>query len=237
MATTYSANVRLQKPGTSDRRWDIPINANADTLDALTAIGSLVVTATEIPSASLQVRVATGAYIKPDGSVGAFAGASAVAIAPSATVMLWLDGTGVLASGATFPGTAHVRLAQVVAGSAAITKVVDARVQCSTAGSGLGFVLKAGDTITGALTIGATAPVLAADPSNHLLAFFGATPAGPAPALTPLTAAGGGTGSDVLADVGGSFSQQTLNNNFASLAAKVDALIVALKRHGLMAGS
>ena len=37
-----------------------------------------------------------------------------------------------------------------------------------------------------------------------------------------------------LNDVGTSFSQPILNNNFASLAAKVDALIVALQRHGLM---
>lgn len=237
MATTFSANARLQKPGASDRQWDVPINANTDALDAMTAIGSLAATATETPSASLNVRVAPGAYIKPDGSVGTFAGAPAVAVPAATTTLLWLDGSGALALGPAFPATAHLRLARVVAGPAAIERVGDARVQCATAGSGGGFVLKAGDTISGALTVGATAPVLAADPTNHLLGFFGATPAGPAPALRPLAAASGGTASDVLADVGGSFSQQALNDNFASLAAKVDALIAALKRHGLMAGS
>ena len=235
MATTYSANARLQKPGTSDRQWDIPINANTDALDAMTAIGSLVVTTTEAPSASLQVRVSPGAFIRPDGTVGSFAGNPAIAVPAAATTCLWLDGAGVLAAGPAFPATAHVRLAIVTAGGAAIATVADARVQCGAAGAGAGFVLKAGDTIAGPLTVGATAPVLVADPANRLLGFFGAAPAGPAAALNPLAVAGGGTGTDVVADGGASFSQATLNNNFASLTAKVDALIAALKRHGLMA--
>ncbi len=56
LATTYSANARLQKPATSDRNWDVPINANTDALDAMTAVGGLASTPTEIPSATLQVR-------------------------------------------------------------------------------------------------------------------------------------------------------------------------------------
>ncbi len=114
--------------------------------------------------------------------------------------------------------------------------MVDERVQCSTAGSGLGFVLKTGDTVSGSLTVGTPTPLVVADPVNRLIGFFGAVPATQAQALTLLDAsANGGVASNSLADVGGSFSQATLNNNFASLAAKVDALIVALKRHGLMA--
>lgn len=49
--------------------------------------------------------------------------------------------------------------------------------------------------------------------------------AGVAP--TSLTAATG-TASDTVADVGASFSQTTLNNNFKSLSDKVNALIAAL---------
>ena len=237
MATTYSANARLQKPGTSDRQWDIPINANTDALDAMTAIGSLAVTPTETPSTTLQVRVTAGNFVKSDGSVGTFGGNPAFVVPASATAFLWLDGSGTLTAGSAWPGSAHIRLAQVTAGSAAITQVVDARVQCATAGSGLGFVLKSGDTISGALTVGANPPVLVADPVNHLISFFGVAPAGQAATLNPLTASGGGTVSDIVADVGNSFSQATLNNNFASLAAKVDALIATLKRHGLMASS
>ncbi len=67
-----------------------------------------------------------------------------------------------------------------------------------------------------------------------MIGFFGASPASQAPALTPLTSSSPGVASDTLADVGTAFSQAVLNNNFASLAAKVDALIAALKRHGLM---
>lgn len=46
--------------------------------------------------------------------------------------------------------------------------------------------------------------------------------------ITALTAASG-TGDNTVADVGGSFSQTTLNNNFQDLAAKVNELIAILK--------
>jgi len=242
VAMTYTTNARLQKPGTSDRQWDVPINANADALDAMTAVGSLAVTTTETPSTSLQVRVSAGAFIKLDRSVGTFSGNPTVVVPGSATVYLWLDGSGTLVSGSAFPTAAHLRLAHIVSGPNAVAQVVDERIQCSAAGSGVGFVLRAGDTITGPLTIGATTtngatvPLVVADPVNGLIGFFGASPATQAQGVTPLDAsANGGIASDTLADVGASFTQATLNNNFASLAAKVDALIGALKRHGLMA--
>ena len=236
MATTYTAKARFQKPGTSDRQWDVPINANVDALDAMTAVGSLAVTTTETPSATLQVQISAGTFIKVDGSVGSFGGSPAFVVPASATVYLWLDGSGALISGSAFPASAHLRLAHVVSGAGSVAQVVDERVQCSTAGSGLGFVLKTGDTVSGSFTVGTPTPLVVADPVNRLIGFFGAVPATQAPALTLLDASanGGGT-SNSLADVGGSFSQATLNNNFASLAARVDALIVALKRHGLMA--
>ena len=242
MATTYSANARLQKPATSDRQWDVPINANTDALDAMTALGALAVTPTETPSATLQVRVSAGTFIRADGSVGISKGTATLAVAASATTYLWLDATGALASGPAFPASAHVRLAHVVAHAASIAAVVDERVQCTTAGSGLGFVLKTGDTMGGTLTIASTTstgtatPLVVADPVNQWIGFFGATPATQAAALVPLDASTtGGVAANSLVDVGGSFAQATLNNNFASLAAKVDALIAALKRHGLMA--
>lgn len=46
--------------------------------------------------------------------------------------------------------------------------------------------------------------------------------------LTSLTAATG-TPSDTVADVGGAFNQATLNNNFASLAAKLNLVLQFLK--------
>lgn len=237
MATTYTANARLQKPATSDRNWDVPINANADALDGMTAIGGLAVSTTESPGATLQVGVAPGNFVKSDGTVANFAGTPAFAVPASTTVYLWLNDSGVLTSGPAFPTSAHLRLAHAVVGPASVLQIVDERVQCSVAGAGLGFVLKGGDTIAGPLTVaspGSSAPVVVADPVNHLLGFFGAPPASQARVLSPLAPGPAGVPSDSLADVGGSFSQAVLNDNFASLAAKVDALIAALKLHGLM---
>ncbi len=236
MPTTYSSNTKLQKPATSDRDWDVPINANTDALDAMTALGGLAVTVTETPSATLQVGAAPGNFRKSDGTIVAFVGVPAYALPASAPTYLWLTDSGLLTSGAAFPATAHLRLAHAVAGPGSILQVVDERVQCSVSGTGLGFVLKGGDTMTGPLTVASPAsgaPLVVADAANRLIGFFGATPAPQAAALTPLSGSPG-TASDTLADVGASFSQVVLNNNFASLAAKVDAVIAALKRHGLM---
>jgi hypothetical protein len=237
VATSYTTNALLQKPGTADRNWDIPVNANADLLDGMTAIGGLVVTPTEVPSASLNVRVTGGNYIKADGTIGTFAGVASYALAASTTSCLWLADAGVLTTGAAFPTTAHVRLARVVAGATSIVSVVDNRVQCRIAGTGLGFVLKTGDTISGPLTVATPAtgtPVLAVDAVNRALGFFGATPASQAAPLAALTDNSTGTASGTIVDVGGSFSQSQIDNNFASLTAKVNALIAAMKRHGLM---
>jgi hypothetical protein len=237
MATTYTANARLQKPATSDRNWDVPINANADALDGMSAIGGLAVSPTETPSATLQVGISAGTFINSLGLPLAFAGTPSFAVPSSATTCLWLTASGTLTSGVTFPTTAHVRLAQVISGPSSLIQVIDARIQCAVAGTALGFVLKAGDAMSGPLTVASPttgSPMFLADPVNRLVGFFGATPASQAPALTPLASSPAAIASDTLADVGGQFSQPVLNNNFASLAAKVDALIAALKRHGLM---
>lgn len=54
--------------------------------------------------------------------------------------------------------------------------------------------------------------------------------------IADLTAATG-SASDTIADVGSSFTQATLNNNFKSLAAKINALNAILKASGLEASS
>jgi len=237
LATTYTTNARLQMPGTADRFWDTPLNANANMLDSLTAIGSLVVTATETPSATLNVRVTGGSYGMANGTIGSFAGAAPLAMPASSTTFLWLTDAGVLTAGTAFPATGHVRLAQVVSGPTTITQVTDQRVQCGTRGSGLGFVLKSGDTVNGPLLIaspGSGTAVFAADPNQKLIGFFGVGPTTQAPALPPLTDATTGTAGATIANVGTAFSQGALNNNFASLTAQVNALIFTLKRHGLM---
>ena len=77
--------------------------------------------------------------------------------------------------------------------------------------------------------------VLTVDPTAATIGFFGGVAATQAPRLNPLVDATGGTATDSINDVGSSFSQSTINGDLASLAAKVNALISAMKRHGLMA--
>lgn len=55
-----------------------------------------------------------------------------------------------------------------------------------------------------------------------------------AASVTALTNSNG-TADNTIADVGASFSQATLNNNFRDLSDKVNAIIAALKAAGLMA--
>jgi len=237
MATTYTTNVRLQKPSTADRRWDVPLNANSDYLDGLAAVGGLAFTSLEAPSVSLNGRISPGAYLKSDGSLGTFAGASSLALGANSTWLVWLSDSGLVISGPAFPSAPHVRLAQVQTGPSSILQIIDARIAYGSTGANTVFVAKTGDTVSGPLQVVAPAsgtPVLSLDPTAQTIGFFGVAGAPQAARLNPLTDGTGGTASDIVANVGTAFSQATLNNNFASLAAKVDALIATLKRHGLM---
>lgn len=53
-----------------------------------------------------------------------------------------------------------------------------------------------------------------------------------AAAVTALTAASG-TANNTVVDVGAAFSQATLNDNFADLAAKVNEILVILAARGI----
>jgi hypothetical protein len=237
MATTYTNNIRLQKPSTADRQWDVPLNANADSIDALAAVGGLAVTSMESPSLSLNCRISAGTYVTANGSSGSFAGLASLTLTANTTFYIWITDAGVAGSGTSFPATPHVRLAQAVTGPTSIVQIIDARMAYQSIGAATLFVSKAGDTVSGALQVVGPAsgtPVLAVDPTAQTIGFFGVTAASQAARLNLLTDSTGGTASDVVANVGTAFSQATLNNNFASITAKVDALIAALKRHGLM---
>ncbi|GAC1463672.1 MAG: hypothetical protein NVSMB9_01400 [Isosphaeraceae bacterium] len=59
-------------------------------------------------------------------------------------------------------------------------------------------------------------------------------PAAQTPPLAAIVDNSTGTASNSIVDVGSTFSQAQINGNLATLAAKVNALITALKRHGLM---
>ncbi len=130
MATTYTTNAQLQKPAAADRHWDVPLNANADYLDGLAAVGGLAVTTLEVPSASLSCRIAVGTYLKSNGTVGTYAGGS-LTLAASATVYVWLTDAGAARSGTAWPATPYLPLAQVQTGTGTITQIVDARARIS----------------------------------------------------------------------------------------------------------
>lgn len=56
-----------------------------------------------------------------------------------------------------------------------------------------------------------------------------------AAALTNLTDSSGGTANDTVAAVSGSGADADINNNFADLTAKVNALITACRNAGILA--
>lgn len=237
MASTLTTNAQFQKPATADRNWDAALNANADSLDGMAAIGTLLVTPTEYPSTSLNIRVTAGKYIKADGTIGVYSGIGVYALPASATVYLWLTDTGQLSTGSSFPTTAHVRLAHAVTGATTVSAVVDERVSSATAGTGLGFVLKSGDTLSGTLSVASATTGVAAlsvNPNAPSVGFFGVSPMPQAAPLAALVDNTTGVASTTLVDVGPTHSQSTLDANFATLAVKVNGLIAALKRHGLM---
>lgn len=54
-------------------------------------------------------------------------------------------------------------------------------------------------------------------------------------AIVSLTDSSGGTANDTLQAISGTYVQAEVANNFADLAAKVNAILVALRNHGLIA--
>lgn len=170
MSTTYTPNIQLGQPAAGDRTWNVPVNANCSTLDALAPVGGLNVTLHEVPSTTLNVTVAPGSYVKQDGTVGSYAGTASQAITASSTKVLYLDGTAswALTVGATYPATAHVRLATVTAGGSVIVGITDNRQAFTVCGSIADGVQIPVGTVTG-LQIGTAA--------GQKLGFFGKTPA------------------------------------------------------------
>jgi hypothetical protein len=157
-------------PAVGDTGWAIPVNGNCATLDSLAAVGGLAVTATEVPSATLNVHVAAGAYTIQNGSVVKFAGVPTQAITASTSSYLYLDLTngGSLAVSATgWPVTTHVRLALVIAGSTSIVSISDQRIAYGAVGSILDGTNFSFGTTTGS-QLGTA--------SNQKLGFYGQVP-------------------------------------------------------------
>lgn len=121
-------NALLNKPSTCERHWDVPLNENVDYLDGISAIGRLLVTPSELPSASRNIRVTQGRYVKADGSVAVFAGVGSFGLPPSSTQAVWLSEAGTLSCSGDFPVSMHLPLATVVTGPEAVLSIVDERV-------------------------------------------------------------------------------------------------------------
>jgi hypothetical protein len=137
MANTYTTFTNLAMPALNDAGWNAPINANAAQLDAMEPMASLAVATTEVPSASLNVKVAPGVFTASNGLHVGYAGVASLAMTASATNYLYLNDAGILAVNTTgWPtGTMHVRLATVVAGVSTINSVNGQRVPYASAGA------------------------------------------------------------------------------------------------------
>lgn len=170
MSTTYTPNAKLAQPAFGDTSWATPINGNATLLDGLTPIGGLLVTPTEVPSASLCVKVVAGNYCEQGGAIATYSGIISMPMTASSTNYIYLDLT---AGGALtvnmigFPATAHVRLAVVIAGSSTITLIADQRIPFSACGSFADGVNLQFGTTTGTQIGTAT---------SQKIGFFGKTP-------------------------------------------------------------
>jgi hypothetical protein len=169
MSNTYTSNIKLAMPAIGDTGWSIPVNANCTTLDGFTAVGALAVSTTEVPSASLNVAVAPGPYIRQDGTIGTYAGTGSQAIFASSTQVLYLDlaNSGSLAVATSYPTTPHVRLATVVAGNSTISSITDNRQCFNVVGSWA-------DNVN--ITLGTAIGTQIGTASNQKLGFFGKTP-------------------------------------------------------------
>jgi hypothetical protein len=169
LANTYTPNVALAQPATGDRNWNVPVNGNCTILDNLAPVGSLAVTTTETPSASLNLHVAAGQFVKQDGTIQTFAGTTSQAIAANATRVLYLDGTNswTMTVNTAYPASPHVRLATVVTGSSTVTSVTDNRQCFDVCGS-------MADGVD--LTLGTTTGTKIGTATNQKLGFFNATP-------------------------------------------------------------
>jgi hypothetical protein len=179
MAASYTSNIKLAKPAVADRNWNLPLNANADLLDGLAPIGGLCVTPAEVPSASLEVRVAAGRFRRRDGTIGSFDGAAAVAVPPETTSVVFLNDDGSLMVAPAFPATAHVPLAAVVAGPSAITAILDHRVVCGVVGSDSApyLPLSGGTLAEGAnLSLGTAQGTRIGTSASQKLGFWNAAP-------------------------------------------------------------
>jgi hypothetical protein len=225
-------------PQDTPEGWVTYVNANWNTISFVSAVGSLAVQPRDLDanlqSNSLYVKVSAGDYGQSTGPIASYAGSAGQAVPASATTCVWLTDAGVLTTGAAFPATIHVRLARVTTDATRVTAITDARVGTAARGTPGAYALKAGDTFTGSVIVGAGG-TFRADPVAGTVGFFGNPGATQAATVAALVDSSTGVAGNNVPDVGATYNQVTLNNIHASFTAKVNALIAAIKRQGLMA--
>jgi hypothetical protein len=179
VANTYTPNAKLAMPAPGDRIWNVPVNGNAQIVDAANAVGDLAVTTHEQPSASLLVDVAGGLYLNQTNVVSTYAAALSVAVAASSTTSIYLTNAGALTQSVVgFPAapTVYVPLAVVVSGPSTITSITDARVPFSVAGTAM-LPLAGGTLSDGAnIVVGTATGTKIGTATNQKLGFFGHAP-------------------------------------------------------------
>lgn len=237
MVNIHTSNLRIAKPGRNDRDWDVPINIALDTLDAQSAIGSLAVTTLDSPGQSLSIRVCPGSYVRSDGTIASIEGELSTTLPAAANVMVWLNDLGSIHFGTGFPLSSHLRLAHVVTNANTITGITDKRIYSTVVGQQVSYMLKSGDTMNGSFSVASPLThqsILVVSATDQTIGFFGAPPNGQSPAMTPLQLDANAVGGDAITNLGGSYSQDAINANFTNVSTRINGLIAALKRNGLM---
>lgn len=238
----YSNALGAPRPGFDERDWHLLLNAQLDLLAGMGALTALLVTlpAAERPtSASLDVYVNPGMYLKADRTEAVFAGATLTIAADNAINYVWLDAAGAPQQSTTgYPaaGTAHAPLATVTAASGAIASIVDDRIGLVVGNRALGldYLALTVDDSGGAVGVdtGATNGLKLGTAATQKLGFWGATPvvrpASASQAAVTMASVGATNSSDVSA---------TINANFTALATLVNQLRADLVTVGAIKGS
>lgn len=184
---TYSSKAGFPIPQVNDLNWHLPLQTFIKMVEKQAAIGPLCVsvstpgsTASPVPSTSLSVDVGGGTFLNASGAAVSYAGSTGNTLTASTTTRLWLDDSGTLNTGSSYPSsTQFVPLASVTTNATTITAISDDRViYRSYGGSAAGYVGKAGDTLGDGsnFVLGTVTGTRLGTSSTQKLGFFGATP-------------------------------------------------------------
>ena len=88
-----------------------------------------------------------------------------------------------------------------------------------------GYDIESDGTLSATSNVGPVGKIVAYNSDNNTIDVMLLTPAESRMSIARLSDNTGGTASDTISDVGGSFNQSTLNNNFASLAGKINEIL------------